>query len=188
MDTQTYEKKLKNCALNQKTWINSGERLLKSAELMLEQYHDFWNNLKNNNKFDDSKISTLYMLYAYAIENFLKALLILIDKTFSEHKDWKKLPNTLQSHNLYKLCKKAGLKELASEFESILKRLSRSTEWYGRYPTPIYAKDFENVRCSENEIKVISLSQYASNDLHEINYIISEIRNKIQKRITMGTS
>jgi hypothetical protein len=178
-----YEKKLKTDALDPKAWIESAARLSLSAEMLETHFDEFWNQLKIKKLFDDSKISTLFMIYSYMIENLLKALIVIKDKQDLLKKDWKKLPSSLQSHNLYQLCKKSGLESLAREYESILKRLSRSAEWYGRYPTPIKASDFENIRCSENEPNGLSLSQQTSNDLKEIKDIINELKVRLEKYV-----
>lgn len=180
MTMSHYEGKLKTAAFDPKAWVESADRLSVSAKILESHFEEFWNQLRNQNSFDDSKVSTLFMLYSYMIENLLKALIVIKDKQDLSNKDWKKLPSSLQGHNLYKLCKKSGLESLAREYESILKRLSRSAEWYGRYPTPIKASDFQNIRCSENE-PMVSLSQYTSNDLNEIKYIINELKARLRK-------
>lgn len=179
MTTNHFEIRLKAEALDPIAWLESANRLIASAEKLEDYFEEFWNTLKTEKILDDSKVSILFMIYSYAIENLLKAIIVIRDKQNLSSQNWGKLPNSLQGHNLYQLCKKSGLDNLAREYESILKKLSRSAEWYGRYPTPIKASDYNNLRSSENESNGISLSGHTPIDLNEIKKIINELKSNL---------
>ena len=78
---------------------------------------------------------------AFAAENIIKAGIVL--KKGRELKDnfrqSRKFPKMLQSHDLVKLAKIADIK-LGEDEEELLRRLSRSAIWYGRYPIPLEYK------------------------------------------------
>jgi len=78
------------------------------------------------------------LLYAYAIENALKGLIITNDPNLSNPD---KLDKTLQDHDLVELAKRAGL-DVYVEEQPILEALSDLSTWAGRYPVPLYAGDF----------------------------------------------
>lgn len=99
-------------------WMKEG-----AEEASLELYHE---------------VHVYYMLWAYAIENLLKALIVK-----SKAKSWTnkglltKLPKELKSHDLPGLVKKSGLTYLHGEYEDIFEKLKECILWYGRYPIPL---------------------------------------------------
>ncbi len=87
----------------------------------------------------------IYMLIAgYAIENLLKGVIAkkyLIPSKERPYPDMpKELPPELKSHNLVKLCEKAGLTYNSDEKE-YLELLQKYVTWAGRYPIPLEWQD-----------------------------------------------
>ena len=113
--------------------------------------------------------ATYFMLAAYSCENLLKAALIMrnVVRYKDEFQQTKRFPKDLQSHDLFKLAQKAGVALTASE-EGILRRLTRSAVWSGRYPVPIKYGDVAGREVfSDGEDR--SVSWFARDDLKKIN-------------------
>jgi hypothetical protein len=76
------------------------------------------------------------LLYAFALENVLKGLLIAKNPSLAgEHK----LNRQITSHNLVKLAEKAGF-DVAGQELPLLESLSEIAVWAGRYPVAIELK------------------------------------------------
>jgi hypothetical protein len=78
------------------------------------------------------------MLYAYAIENVLKGLIVVNDPSVINSD---KLSAVLKDHDLIDLAKKAAFVVHAQEVP-VLRALSELAVWAGRYPVAVYARDF----------------------------------------------
>jgi hypothetical protein len=78
------------------------------------------------------------MLYAFAIENVLKGLIVANDPDVI---NGDKLNAALKDHDLAALAKKAAFDVHVQEVP-VLKALSELAVWAGRYPVAIYARDF----------------------------------------------
>jgi hypothetical protein len=78
------------------------------------------------------------MLYAFAIENLLKGLIVANDPAVISSD---KLSNALKSHDLIELADTARFAVHIQE-APVLKALSELAVWAGRYPVAIYAHDF----------------------------------------------
>jgi len=78
------------------------------------------------------------MLYAFAIENVLKGLIVANDASLI---DSDKLNTALKDHDLAALAKRAAFDVHAQEVP-VLRALSELAVWAGRYPVAIYARDF----------------------------------------------
>lgn len=80
------------------------------------------------------------MLSAFAVENILKAFIVR-----GKREEWLKtgsaknhVPRELRTHDLFTLSKVAGTEATAHAYrEELLRRMSRSAVWYGRYPVPM---------------------------------------------------
>lgn len=73
------------------------------------------------------------LLYAYAIENVLKGLMVANEATLI---DEQKVKRDLKSHHLMTLAKVAGCAVYAQE-EPVLEALSQLSVWAGRYPVAL---------------------------------------------------
>jgi hypothetical protein len=91
------------------------------------------------------KLHVFYMLWAYCLENLLKALIVsrgLADK--EGEKETVRLPKILRGHDLIILSKTAGLEYLVKDYSDVLAKLSLCSTWYGRYPVPLRPRDLED--------------------------------------------
>ena len=145
-------------------WVRSSSRMVCSAA-------DSWRG------WADEFVAIYFMLSAFAIENFLKACIIRAqrDRFRVEVESTRRLPNDLNTHDLRDLALRAGKPDLASGYADILARLSRSAEWYGRYPTPTKAQGLHPF-AESSDGELLSLSSYSSSDLEESKRVIAEVR------------
>ena len=164
-------------------WIRKAKDLLKSADLIQPEVVRLWNSVEEGLDNMDREIladyyqGTYFMLRAFAVENILKAVIIRNKSTEYRRKfrDTLKFPKELQSHDLVKLAKKAGF-DFTVEQEDLLRRLTRSATWHGRYPIPL------NYRHSAGEERFkdgreYSVSWFGSNDVGRINDFIEELKH-----------
>ena len=174
--------------LDYQQWKLKGEQLIAAAELLepkIQEYFidlsDWANKKKAYPVMDDRYNSTYFMLMSFAIENLLKAMLVKYKYSDidTEFKKTSRLPNILKSHDLFDLSLKAGLEEFALENEDYLKRLTRSSIWYGRYPISIDPNSMEVVVYSEYQDEPILLSSYSSMDSKWIKRIIDDLMGRL---------
>lgn len=169
-------------------WIGKAEDLMQSAKLLEPEVIRIWESFRAHATDKKTKIlpnhyqGAYFMLLAYAVENLLKA--IIIRKRSREYKEGfrmtRKFPKELQSHDLVQLASKAGL-EFNLEEEDLLRRLTRSATWYGRYPVPLHytagagAETFSD----GNEYAV---SWFGGNDVERLNRFVEEIKIRLEIR------
>jgi hypothetical protein len=96
-----------------------GSRTLEGQQLL-----DHW---------DQQLISVYFLLMGYAIENLLKAILMVQHPEYFRS-DQKMVD--IRSHNLVDLCRRCNL-ELHQEEENLLNKLTAYVEWRGKYPVPL---------------------------------------------------
>ena len=144
-----------------------------------------WDNYRanldgeSNELLSDYYQSTYFMLIAYAVENLLKAAIIR-EKSFEYKRKFHetlKFPKELRSHDLVKLARKAHL-NISSEEEDLLRRLTRSATWYGRYPVPLYYKHISGVEIFSDG-KEYSVSWFGGNDLERLNKFIETLKDRL---------
>jgi hypothetical protein len=178
-------------ALNWQLWINSAEELLAASKKLEPSIKRYWSAASEN--FQDGRYNVpmakprLYlqmvysMLVAYAIENLLKASLILQnEKQYrQEILNTSKLPEKLKSskHSLVKLAKDSNL-HISIEETNLLYRLSRNSHWQGRYPVPINAKELNSVVMDGNMAHFVAY--LAPNDLMKLKVLIKRIKKHIK--------
>ncbi len=120
------------------------------------------------------KLHVFYMLWAYSLENLLKALIVsrgLADKKGEE--GTARLPKVLQSHDLITLAKTAGIEYLVKDYPDVLAKLSHCSTWYGRYPVPLRPSDLEN-----EDVDFRSVTNVHMRDLE---VIYTSIRSELDK-------
>ena len=116
------------------------------------------------------------MLIAFAVENLLKAE--LVRKSYSEFRQIfeasGKLPPLRKTHDLFILAQEAAL-TIRLEEEDLLRRLTRSAIWAGRYPLPI---EFNELAGGEefSDGKVWSVSYLGGKDVERLRKLIDKIR------------
>lgn len=162
-------------------WIRKADELIYSASLLEPKIIQIWDNLKSVFHGEDAipgstgYIGTFFMLYAFAIENILKAQIILKNRIkFRKYVEKRgRLPKELKSHDLFKLANSLDIQINASE-EDLLRRLSRSAVWAGRYPVPIFSKELGGQQYSNGNIHNDSV--YKRIDIEKIKELIEKIK------------
>jgi len=98
-----------------------------------------------------------------------------LDQLRGEVEKTHRLPTRLKSHDLPALAVEAGKPGIAEGYADILKRLTRSATWYGRYPAPTNPQGL-NPFSESSDGESISLTSYSSGDLGEIKRVVAELR------------
>ena len=186
-----YSQELKSRLFNPTAWQQTAQHLLKAAAFLEPKIDDFWQNMRSQSIYqptswrpwNDEFIAIYFMLCAFAIENLLKSHIIK-----NRQKEIRKeleadpvVPKILRGHNLYELTIKAGFSELAKYDEALLRRLSRCSVWYGRYPIPIAPKALMRTHSSKDYDYDLSLTQYTSADCDNIYRIVQELTMPVLK-------
>lgn len=170
--------------LTPEAWKQTAQQLLAAAALIEPKIDEFWQRRNPPSAtqsswrpWDDEFVAIYFMLCAYAIENLLKARIIQKEPATirADFAARQKLPQVLLGHDLYELTVKAGFHKLAVEEESLLRRLSRCSVWYGRYPLPLNPESLQSTHPTENYDFDISLTAYTSDDPRDIERIVNEI-------------
>jgi hypothetical protein len=179
-----YTKEYRARLLDPEAWRQTARQLIAAAALLEPKINEFWKHLRTQptnvsswRPWNDEFVAIYFMLCAYAIENLLKAQIIQKKKQkICGQIDAKPtLPKVLKEHDLYRLTIEAGFLELAREEEMLLRRLSRCSVWYGRYPAPIIPAALQTGYVSKNYDFDISLTQYTSKDRQNIQRIVREL-------------
>jgi hypothetical protein len=187
MATGNLANKFKQSLLDPDAWEQTAQHLFCAAALLEPKIDEFWNRRRSGvggssswRSWDDEFVAIYFMLRTYAIENLLKAKIIQKKRVQLEAKlqSSKVLPKQLRQHDLYQLALDAGLGALAKEEEALLRRLTRSSVWYGRYPVPLTDEGLNPMYDSQNHDFTLSLTQYASTDRTNIRRIAKELGYK----------
>lgn len=172
-----YSNRYRKRVLDPDAWRETGQHLLDAAELIAPAMDVFWDKLRSGVQHssswrgsNDEFVTIHFMLAAFALENLLKAHIVASRREEIEQSLAAKarLPCVLRSHDLHELAIKAGFAEIAGEEEQLLRSLTRSSEWYGRYPPPTSAADLDPAVKSRHGIGGLSRSAYNSNDRDNI--------------------
>src|SRR6266487_4632962 len=169
--------------LSSSSWTKKADALLDSARLLEPEVAAIWESLrewqatKDRRELKSDEILSVYlMLVAFAVENLLKAE--LVRKFYSEFRQMfdssGKLPALLKTHDLFVLATQANL-SMEPRDEDLLRRLTRSAIWAGRYPIPI---DFSGMVGGEkfSDGKIWSTSYLGGNDVDRLRTLVDKIR------------
>ena len=182
-----FESEYKEKTLDYELWIAKAEELLEVARFLEPEIEKMWAEMREGGCLKEHYITIYFMFSSYALENLLKALYIKTNyqKIEAELNESCELPKSIKNHNhdLWKLAKELDVVVRELGEETLLKNLSRSAVWYGRYPTPSKPKDLKRCHDSEFQNTPIPFSLYTNMDLEEIKAIISRIRSKLSQNI-----
>ena len=166
-------------------WVWKARDLLFSAKKIEVEIIRLWesfrarSNDKNSEVLQDHYQGTYFMLIAYAIENLFKSVIIREDsqRYIDQFRTSRKFPKDLQSHDLFSLSKMAGF-DCSLEEEDLLRRLTRSATWYGRYPVPLKYTENSGAKSFSNG-KEYSVSWFGGTDVERINQLIGVIIQRL---------
>jgi len=173
-------------------WIEKADELISAANLLEAEALKYWSEIKieNNQIAGIPKRKNVqqayFLLIAYALENFLKALLIHQNQKTLKGRLLQKLPGYLLSHDLIKLSSKARFNISVSE-EELFCRLSRFSIWKARYPIPLYSDTLANMKILSDE-KAHFTDYYKPQDINLIHNIIDRLRKYVVTEISNGNN
>jgi hypothetical protein len=166
--------------LNFNKWIAKASELEQAAEVLAEKEISIMNKYSVvDGIFFDNRISLMpqtIMLYAFAIENYLKGLLALRKMITINNGQTKGL-----SHELADIIKNIGI-NIDEDMEKILDKYTRHILWEGRYPAPIRSKDLPLTYDSRN-LNEWPNTYVIQNDIDISRNIISQIKLILQHQI-----
>jgi len=121
------------------SWFWSSEELETAAAILKEKVEDYYNS-QSRNPIGEAVMGPYYLLTGFAMECLIKGIIVANGERvlkngkikFVDGKDGKKV----SQHNLIALADKAGITYNSDE-RQILKLLTESIEWAGRYPAPM---------------------------------------------------
>jgi hypothetical protein len=167
-DLREFAKDLFKCAQQPNAWLLSAERLRDAGNAILK--HELQNEVpyfRAHAAAEQEAVADAYsdgkewgvaevkaappnyppaqLLFAYAIENVLKGLIVATAPQLIEERE---LSRELKSHNLIKLAEKANFAVHPQE-KPVLEALSQLSVWAGRYP--VASKRHEYVRTPNSD-------------------------------------
>lgn len=151
MDKKDHIEKFVEKALDWELWVEKANELIEVASLIKPHIDEkAWNENRERTLFKEHYITIYFMLMSYALENLLKALKIKNNSQLKgklKQKQTIKLPKEFLTHDIYSLARDSGLvseNDYPDLTEALLKRMSISASWFGRYPTPVEANDMKS--------------------------------------------
>ncbi len=157
MDSFNYFQSQFDFAKSPVVWYLWSERLFRAGEIIFNLCKDDLNKLFKEG-FDSSHknlnlVGVDMLLFGYAIENCLKAVVI---KENPEVVESNKIKWGQDGHDLLKFAEKIRLSKL-EEYKEILHRLTQYIRWAGRYPIPKNKEDMSRLIPVSNEFEIEQL-------------------------------
>jgi hypothetical protein len=175
-------------------WLRQSDGLMAAAELFeptIEKqwqiYRTFDGDLRKLPSWDARAVH--FMLIGFAVENLLKGALVfshvptngvMYFRTYSPlygEISQGDLPALLKNHDLVELALRLEL-ELTPEEEDLLHRLTRATEWYGRYPVPVRYEELEGSRRFADGNRY-NIRYSAGDDVERAKRLITSLEQKL---------
>jgi hypothetical protein len=163
-------------------WLSVADDILESASILESQVREVFERLRAHAR--DQSVQLIshgvlgihFMLLSYAIENLFKASLVRMhsQEYKGDFESKRKFPDELRTHDLISLARATDF-TLDLNREDLLRRLTRSAEWHGRYPAPL---DYRQMSGSEifEDGKIYSVSHFGGNDLDRLKTLVRDIR------------
>jgi hypothetical protein len=163
------------------SWLTKATALLDSAALLEPKVNEFWQTWRGHIKDksvrmkSDKYISVYLMLTSFAVENLLKSIIIrerrseIVDELVRG-----RLPKILKSHDLITLGQLADFPIKNELQEDLLRRLSRSAAWHGRYPIPLDYRSGKTAKFLDGKEYTIRLAREIDLDL--VKELIKDIK------------
>lgn len=168
-------------------WLEKAEELLASAAVLRAEVEQYWSEIvfRNNQivSLPDRKYvqPAYFMLVAYAIENYCKALLVFQHKNELQNRVLEELPGYLNNHNLAGLARDIGM-TLAVPDEELLFRLTRNSKWSARYPIPTGASATAAAR-ELSDGRQYLVAYLGPNDLNRIDEFVDRLTAFVNEQL-----
>lgn len=182
---EVYRSNFERAAFWDIQWIAKARSLYESARKLEPEVVGMWENLRAKHRGEDVPLipdyyqGTYFMLIAFATENLLKAAAVARNSTRykTAFRDNNEFPKELKKHDLVKLAKLVDLDFSVSE-EDLLRRLTRSAIWYGRYPVPLKHPDMAGKETYSNGNEY-SVSWFGGDDIGRLNELLLGLPSRL---------
>ena len=174
-----------NAAFSELQWIRKAKSLYEAAKKLEAEVVSIWENRQAHAKDVSVRLTAdhyqgpYFMLIAFAVENLLKAAAVASsrEKYRSQFRRSKRFPKELKKHDLVKLAELVAL-SFNAEDEDLLRRLTRSAVWYGRYPIPLnYAKMSGDEQFTDGNEYLVSW--FGEDDIHRLNKFVLNLPKRL---------
>ena len=159
-------------------WISKARGLYESARKLEPEVVRLWESYlalmrgEANSSPGDHCQGPYFMLLSFAVENLLKAAAVARNSVRyrADFRAMSKFPEELKKHDLVKLAQFVQL-AFSAEEEDLLRRLTRSAVWFGRYPAPLKYAQLSGTQTFVDG-KEYSVSWFGSKDIERLNAFI----------------
>lgn len=177
--------------INVNLWIEKAEELLAAAQVLEAQVDAWWSTVHlEDGQFVGPQArkniqAPYFMLLAYAIENYLKALVVHRNRESLRNIMLAEIPKYIKGHDLVKLARKINF-ELAVHEEELLTRLSRNSIWDARYPVPM---DSAGIRSTQefSDGKAYFIAYFGPQDVKRIHLFLDRLCAHVHNEISKGS-
>jgi hypothetical protein len=166
-------------------WLYVADDLLECATMLEPRVREVFQRMRAHTKdrsvrlISQGVLSVHFMLVSYAIENLFKGARVRRSsgRYRNDFEATESFPDELRKHDLVRLARLTGF-TLDLGREDLLRRLTRSAVWHGRYPAPL---DYHEVSGSEifEDGKPYSVSYFGGNDVDRLKTLIQDIRAEL---------
>jgi hypothetical protein len=169
--------------LDDTNWLKHADALLDSANLIEPKVVAFWESWEKH-KIDrtheiisDKYVGIYLMLISFAIENFLKSVLVKNKRCEFQTMMGKngRLPKELKTHKLVELAKALKFPIVQFRKEDILRRLTRHAVWAGRYPVSQNSNTLVMEKYSDDRKYLVT--PFWKTDIAQIKELIKKIKD-----------
>jgi hypothetical protein len=174
------------------SWLRKAQELLDSAGILKHEVDAYWSGIE---VLDGSLVqrsgnsnpqASYFMLVAYAIENYLKAILIHHEQEKFKNKLISRLPRFLRDHDLVKLAAKSNL-ILCTIEEDLLTRLSKNAIWAAHYPTPTLSFHLNHM-AEHSDGQTYLTAYFAPNDTANVEIFLRRLRAHVSGETNIAVS
>lgn len=168
-------------------WIRMAEELLAAARILQVDVVQYWSEVHVEGvrvvsaPCRKNVQGPYFLLTAYALENYFKALLMHKNRETLRNRLLTKIPNYVKQHDLLQLASEVGIKLTVIE-EDLLCRLSRNSMWAGRYPVPTGPNSFSAIRQFSNG-KTYLVAYFSPADIDRVNDFVDRLREYVTVEI-----
>lgn len=164
-------------------WIGKAEELLAAAKILEADVVRYWSKVH----VKDGRVVSVpcrknvqgpyFLLTAYGLENYFKALLVCKNRQSFRNKLLTKIPDYIKEHDLLRLARKVSMKLTLLE-EDLLSRLSRNSIWEARYPVPTGPNGITAIQ-QFSDGKTYLVAYFRPEDVDQIHGFVNRLREYV---------
>jgi hypothetical protein len=166
-------------------WLYVADDLIECATMLEPRVREVFERLRAHTKdksvrlISQGALGVYFMLVSYAIEDMFKAALVRKNsrRYREDFEATERFPHELCGHDLVGLARQIG-STFDLDREDLLRRLTRSAVWQGRYPAPL---DYHKLSGSEifQDGKPYSVSHFSGGDIDRLKALVQDIRAEL---------